>query len=356
MITSKLPPAETMHRAVCERDRSFEGVFWLGVTSTGILCRPGCPARTPKPENLRFFGALSEGLAAGFRPCKRCRPLERSGDAPGWLRPLLEQVEQDPTHRWRDAELAEAGFDPVRVRRWFHAQHGMTFHAYLRARRLGAALGSIGAGQDLTAAGFDAGYESVSGFREAFEKLFRLTPGRARRSRVLTVRPITTPLGAMLAAVTDDALAFLEFHDRRAMESQIQTLARRLDAHYVPGDHPLLQQAEAELNEYFAGTRTRFDVPIDWPGSDWERAVWQQLIAIPYGETRSYAQIAAALGRPGASRAVGTANGRNRLGIVIPCHRVVRADGSLSGYGGGVWRKRALLAHERGEEGAAYSQ
>ncbi|MAW59273.1 MAG: XRE family transcriptional regulator [Planctomycetes bacterium] len=335
-----------MQRAVRERDRSFEGVFWLGVRTTGILCRPGCPARTPKPENLQFFPSVAEGLAAGFRPCKRCRPLERSGEAPDWLRPLLEQVERDPSHRWTDGELRAAGFDPVRVRRWFRAQHGMTFHAYLRARRLGSALGKIGAGRDLLHAGMDAGYASDSGFREAFEKLFRLSPGRARETRALTVRPLSTPLGTMLAAATEEELVFLEFHDRRAMEAQIQTLARRMQAHFVPGDNAVLQQTAGELEEYFAGTRARFELPLAWPGSDWERAVWEQLLAIPCGETRSYAQIAAALGRPGASRAVGTANGRNRLGIVIPCHRVVRADGSLSGYGGGVWRKRALLDHE----------
>lgn len=346
MITSKLPPVEAMHRAVRERDSSFEGVFWMGVTSTGILCRPGCPARTPKPENLRFFAQLSEGLAAGFRPCKRCRPLEKSGETPEWLRPLLEEVEADPARRWRDAELREAGFDPVRLRRWFHAHHGMTFHAYLRARRLGLALREIGDGGDLTHAGFDAGYESTSGFREAFGKMFQLAPGQARGERVVLVRPLASPLGMILAAATEAELVLLEFHDRRALQTQIQTLARRLDAHYLPGNNAVLQQTEAELAQYFAGTRQHFEVPLAWPGSDWERAVWEQLLAIPYGETRSYAQIAAALGRPGASRAVGTANGRNRIGVIIPCHRVVRADGSLSGYGGGVWRKRALLDHE----------
>ena len=347
MIVSQLPPEATMQQAVRERDRSFEGVFWLGVTTTGILCRPGCPARTPKPENLRFFPSVAEGLSAGFRPCKRCRPMERAGEAPEWVRPLLAEVEEDPSRRWKDADLRTAGFDPVRVRRWFQSQHGMTFHGYLRARRLGLALGSIGRGEDLMHAGFDAGYESVSGFREAFEKLFQLTPGRARSTRALLVQPLATPLGTMLAAASEDELVFLEFHDRRAMETQVQVLARRMQAHFLPGDNAVLQQTKRELDEYFAGSRTDFDVPIAWPGSDWERAVWKQLLAIPYGETCSYAQIAKALGRPGASRAVGTANGRNRLAIILPCHRVVRADGSLSGYGGGVWRKQALLDHER---------
>jgi len=347
MIASALPPMETMLRAMRERDAQFEGVFWVGVTSTKILCRPGCPARTPKPENMRFFAALSEGLSSGFRPCKRCRPLERAGAAPDWLRPLLAAVEEDPSHRWTDPELRAADYDPVRVRRWFKATHGMTFHGYLRARRLGLALREIGAGADLSATGFDAGYESASGFREAFAQTFQLPPGAARALTSLVVRPIETSLGMMLAAATEDELVFLEFHDRRAMQAQVQTLARRMQAAYVPGDNAILQQTEAELSEYFAGSRAVFDVPLQIPSSPWEGQVWQQLLEIPAGQTRSYAQIAASLGRPQASRAVGTANGRNRIGIIVPCHRVIRADGSLSGYGGGVWRKKALLEHER---------
>ncbi|MGB0953774.1 MAG: bifunctional transcriptional activator/DNA repair enzyme AdaA [Planctomycetota bacterium] len=356
MITHQLPPADVLLRAVEQRDASFEGVFWLGVTSTRILCRPGCPARTPKPENQRYFPSLSEGLAAGFRPCLRCRPLERSGEAPEWLRPLLKAVEADPTQRWKDQDLREFGLEPVRVRRWFQAQHGMTFHAYLRARRLGLALKDIGDGANLQHAGLDAGYESDSGFRDAFQKLFRLPPGKARAQRSLYVRPLTTPLGMMLAAATDDALCLLEFHDRRALETQIQTLARRLGAAYHPGDNAILQQTESELEEYFAGERDVFTVSMELPGTDWEQAVWQQLLAIPSGETRSYGELASALGRAGASRAVGTANGRNRIGILVPCHRVIRSDGSLSGYGGGVWRKQALLEHERKEDKGALSR
>lgn len=347
MIASALPPTDVMLRAMRNRDAQFEGVFWVGVTSTKILCRPGCPARTPKPENMRFFAALSEGLSSGFRPCKRCRPLERSGSAPDWLRPLLAAVEDDPSHRWSDPELRAEGYDPVRVRRWFKTTHGMTFHGYLRARRLGLALREIGAGGDLTSAGFEAGYESVSGFREAFAQTFELPPGAAREHQSLLVRPIETSLGLMLAAATDEQLVFLEFHDRRAMQAQVQTLARRMRAGYVPGDNAILQQTERELAEYFAGDRAEFEVPLHLPSSPWEGQVWQELLAIPAGETRSYASIAETLGRPKASRAVGTANGRNRIGIIVPCHRVIRADGSLSGYGGGVWRKKALLEHER---------
>lgn len=290
---------------------------------------------------------MSECLASGFRACRRCRPLERHGGTPEWLRPLLAEVEKDPTRRWRDGELQAAGFHPVRVRRWFQAQHGMTFHGYLRARRLGAALGKIGEGGSLTNAGFDAGYESVSGFREAFEKMFRLAPGRARNQAVLTVRPLTTPLGMMVAAATENELCLLEFHNRRAIEAQVKTLAQRMGATYSPGDNAVLQQTELELEEYFSGSRTTFDVPMVMPGSEWERAVWDQLLSIPFGKTCAYSDIAKMLQRPTASRAVGTANGRNPISILVPCHRVIRADGSLSGYGGGLWRKQKLLDHER---------
>lgn len=342
-----MPSSSVMHQAVRARDKSFEGVFWIAVTTTHIFCRPGCPARTPKKENIRFLPSVAECLASGFRACRRCRPLERDGETPDWLRPLLIEVEKDPARRWRDHELESAGFHPVRVRRWFQAQHGMTFHGYLRARRLGSALGKIEKGEGLSNAGFDAGYESVSGFREAFENMFRLPPGRARNQTSLAVRPLTTPLGMMIAAATEDALCFLEFHDRRAFESQVNNLARRMGAVYIPGDNAILQQTECELEEYFAGTRLEFSVPMVMPGTDWECSVWKELQAIPFGETCAYSEIAQALHRPKASRAVGTANGRNPLSILVPCHRVIRADGSLSGYGGGLWRKQKLLDHER---------
>ncbi len=341
-----LPNREEMYEALVRRDSAYEGVFIVGVRSTGIFCRPVCPARNPKVENVEFFAGARDALLAGYRPCKRCRPLEAADAPPPWLRQLLADVEDDPARRWTDADLRERDLEPARVRRWFQRVHGMTFHAYQRARRLGAAMGRIRQGADLMDAAFDAGYESQSGFRDAFEKLFGNPPGRARDATVITVTRVQTPLGAMLAGATDEQLCLLEFADRRMLQTQIDRLRRHLGAGFVPGDSELLGRTQAQLGDYFAGRLRTFDLPLALPGTDFQRAAWDALQEIPYGATRSYLEQARAMGRPAAVRAVGRANGDNRVAIVVPCHRVTGARGELTGYGGHLWRKRALLELE----------
>ena len=161
-----------MMQAFLQGDASFDGIFVTAVSTTGIFCRPTCTAKKPLPENVRFYRTPREALLSGYRPCKRCRPLEASGDPPVWLRPLLADLETDPAHRWRDGELRERGLSPERVRRWFQANHGMTFHAYSRARRLGSALGQVQKGSQVTRTAFESGYGSLSGFNEAFQRYF----------------------------------------------------------------------------------------------------------------------------------------------------------------------------------------
>ena len=228
----------------------------------------------------------------------------------------------------------------------------MTFHGYQRARRLAGAMGRIRHGAPLTDTAYEAGFESESGFRDAFARLLGTSPGRARarehEAPAAVVTRVTTPLGPMIAVAGERALLLLEFADRRMLERQLQTVARRLTVRLLPGDSPLFAQAQRELDEYFAGERRAFEVPLETPGSEFQQAVWAGLRAIPYGETRSYGEQARALGRPAAVRAVARANGDNRVAIMIPCHRVIGADGSLTGYGGRLWRKRALLGLEQG--------
>jgi len=337
-----------MYRALVARDSTYEGVFFVAVKTTGIFCRPVCPARKPRRDNVEFFADVRGALLAGYRPCKRCRPLEPAGTPPVWLRELLSAVEDDPGRRWRDQDLRALQLDPTRVRRWFKKHHGMTFHAYQRARRLGAALGRVRQGDDLTDTAYGAGYESPSGFRDAWARLFGQSPGRARNTTRVLVTRILTPLGAMVAAATDDQLCLLEFADRRMLATQIARVGRLLDAAFAPGDNDVLTSAAQQLGEYFGGRRRRFDLPLLTPGTDFQRAVWAQLQTIPYGQVRSYRDQARAIGRPDAVRAVGKANGDNRIAIVVPCHRVVGADGKLTGYGGELWRKRALLDLESG--------
>jgi AraC family transcriptional regulator of adaptative response/methylated-DNA-[protein]-cysteine methyltransferase len=348
MLTTALPSRDEMLAAFLRSDSSYEGVFVTAVRTTGVFCRPTCPARKPLPANVEFFATARDALGAGYRACQRCRPLEPEGSEPEWLRPLLAEVAADPHARVRDADLRAKGLSPERVRRWFERRHGTSFQAYLRARRLGAALGRIRSGEPVTQAAFDAGYESLSGFHEAFTRLFGETPSGARSQPVIVVNRIATPLGPMLAGACSGRVCLLEFADRRMLATQIRRLRARLGASYAPGDDPLLAQLARELGEYFAGERAVFSVPLELAGTEFQRRVWTALLGIPSGETRSYAALARELGRPSAVRAVARANGDNRLAILVPCHRVVGSDGKLTGYGGGLWRKQRLLEHERG--------
>lgn len=340
-----------MHAALRGRDASYDGVFFTGVKTTGIFCRPTCPAKRPRPENVEFFPTAHDALLAGFRPCLRCRPMEPRGGPPEWLAPLLEEVERDPSRRWRDQDLRARGLDPLRVRRWFKKSHRVTFQAYSRARRLAAALGRIRDGGDVTGAAFASGYESLSGFHEAFRNVLGKSPTAAKGAPLLSVARIPTPLGPMVAAADERALFLLEFADRRMLETQLRTLRRRLGCAFAPGTNAVLDRAGKELREYFAGTRRRFEVPLETPGTPFQKSAWDLLARIPSGETVTYGALARDLGRAAAARAVARAVGDNRIAILVPCHRVVGSDGNLTGYGGGLWRKRRLLELESGGAG-----
>jgi len=342
----ELPDGDTMYRALVEKDPDFDGLFVTGVTTTGIFCRPTCSARKPRRDHVVFFASTHEALLAGYRPCRVCRPVEPPAATPEPVRRLLAEVEADPSLRLKDQDLRDRGLDPAGLRRWFRRNHGMTFQGYLRALRLGAAFGRMRQGETATAAAFDHGWESLSGFAEAFQKLLGATPTRA--ADAVTVTRIETPIGPMLAGASAAGVCLLEFVDRRGIETQVRRLARAFDAALVPGASPRLDALAEELRRYFAGELRRFTVPLDLRGTPFQEQVWRALVTIPYGETRSYAEQARLIGAPAATRAVARANGDNRIAIVVPCHRVVGADGTLTGYGGGLWRKRYLLDLEQG--------
>jgi AraC family transcriptional regulator of adaptative response/methylated-DNA-[protein]-cysteine methyltransferase len=347
MEQATLPPAQEMWDAFNERDPAYDGIFVTAVATTGIFCRPTCAAKKPARDNVEFFAGAREALTAGYRPCKRCRPME-NGAAPAWIAGLLEAVEADPSRRWKDRDLRERGLEPERVRRWFQRHHGMTFHAYHRARRLGSAIGRLKDGATPAGAAYASGYESLSGFHEAFRRETGTTPGKGVEADPLLLHRLTTPLGPMIAGASDDALFLLEFADRRMLETEIAEVRDRTGRVAVPGVNAVIRAIGEELEAYFAGALREFTVPLDTPGTEFQRAVWDELKRIPYGETWSYGEQARRLGQPPeAVRAVARANGENRIAIVIPCHRVIGADGKLTGYGGGLWRKRRLLDLER---------
>lgn len=342
-----LPPPDEMYRALVARDPGYDGIFVVGVRSTGIFCRPVCPARKPRRENVDFFAGAREALAHGFRPCKRCRPLQPSGATPAAIAGLLAELDADPALRLRDGDLRVRGLEPATVRRWFKQHHGMTFHAYQRARRVGAALGTLAQGAGVTDTAFGSGFDSTSGFQEAVRRITGRSAAASRNAPLVRLARVLTPLGPMVMGSTDTGVVLLEFTDRRMLETQLQRLARKRKCAFVPGQTHAGRQLEQELAAYFEGRLTAFETPLEPAGTEFQRAVWRVLKDIPYGQTRSYGQQATSLGRPSAVRAVARANGDNPIAIVVPCHRVIGADGTLTGYGGGLWRKRWLLHHEQ---------
>lgn len=348
--TTPLPDEDVMYRAFVARDASYEGLFVMGVRTTGIFCRPTCPARKPLRQNVEFFPRAGDALAAGYRPCQRCRPLDAKGATPAWLQPLLSAVDVDPLRRWRTSDLQAIGVDPARARRWFQAQYGMTFLAYLRARRLGQAFSRIAEGAGVLDAALDADFDSVSGFCEALRRATGSSPRHARGRAAIQVAQVPSPLGPLMVAGDDVAVHLVEFWDRRMLETQFAVLEKRLNVVFFPGETDPMRQMRDELARYFAGDLQQFVTPLRFPGSPLQEQVWSALLDVPYGETWTYGQLATKIGRPAAVRAVARAVGENRLAIVVPCHRIIGANGQLTGYGGGLWRKRFLLTLEGGQE------
>lgn len=344
---TKMPSPSTMYRALVERDSSFEGLFFVGVKTTGIFCRPTCPARKPKAENVEYFASTNDALYAGYRPCSRCAPLDKEKRPPALVQKLADLVDQSSGAKITGAQLTQLGIDPSTARRQFQKYYGMTFQAYVRARRMGKALHQIRSGDTVIGAQLDHGFDSASGFWEAFRQFFGQPPSKAGEVACLLAKWIDTPLGAMVAVADDKHLRLLEFVDRRGLERELIQLRKQTGASILPGENKALSTTTTQLKEYFDKRRTEFDIPIVTVGTPFEKAVWKQLSQIPSGETRSYSDIARKVGSPEAVRAVGRANGRNWFTIILPCHRVIRADGTLCGYGGGIWRKQWLLDHER---------
>ena len=348
-MNNTMPPVTEMQRAYLNRDRSYNGLFFLAVRTTGVFCRPTCAARKPLPENVEYFPTARAALVAGYRPCKRCRPLEID-QQPKWASDLLAEIDANPAIRIGERDLRNRRVDPATVRRYFLRHYGMTFQAFTRARRLAGVFGQIRDGAAIDDAVYKSGYDSHSGFRDAFVRVFGETPGHYRNGDCVFLSWLPSPLGPLVAGATRDGVCLLEFSDRRMLETQFATVRRVFASPVIPGCNQHLEKLQEELVSYFAGTLQTFSVPLIYPGTPFQRRVWEQLLTIPYGQTRSYEDLAVAVGDKKAVRAVGRANGQNRIAIVIPCHRVVNKSGELGGYGGGLRRKQYLLELEHQHE------
>ena len=344
---NQLPSENLMYTALLDRDTTYEGLFFAGIKTTGIFCRPTCSARKPKKENVEYFPNTKLALNAGYRPCKKCNPIGFKGEFPKWLKPLMDEVNDNPEERFKDNYLRNVGLDPNRVRRWFKNNHGMTFQAYLRSLRIGQAFGRIKYGESVTTTAFQSGYESLSGFTDTFKKSTGFSPSKSGTKNIINVTRILTPLGPMLAGATDKGICLLEFIDRRMLERQLTILTKRLKARILPGSSPYFDNLNTQVQEYFSGQRNKFSVPLVLIGSAFQLRIWDILQQIPYASTLSYQQVAEKMNLPHASRPVANANGANRIAIIIPCHRVIGSNGQLTGYGGGLWRKKYLLNLEK---------
>lgn len=344
--------AESKHefyRALIDKKAEYDWVFFVGVKTTGVFCRPTCPARKPKFENCEFFETAEQALLASFRPCQRCRPLSHPHHASKLVQMLVKAVEEDPEKRWKDKDFQKLSIDATTARRQFKKRFGMTFVQYARARRMGLAMKQIRAGEAVIEAQLSAGYESSSGFRDAFSRIMGAAPTKLGNSRILKASWLDTRLGPMIAIANEDGLYLLEFVDRRGLEREIERLRQKTKSAIIPGHTQPIRSIERELRDYFDGRLREFKTPLFFLGSPFQKSVWEELHKIPYGKTRSYTDIATALGKPTACRAVAQANGANQFAIVIPCHRVINSSGELGGYGGGLTRKKWLIHHERGK-------
>lgn len=352
MITLEM--RKEYYQALVHKKTEYEGVFFVGVKTTGAFCRPTCPARKPKFENCEFYETAQQALLASYRPCKRCRPLSHPEQVSKLVQILVEAVEQSPGKRWKEEDIRELAMDASTARRQFKKRFGMTFIEYARARRIGLAMKQIRSGQTVIEAQIAAGYESGSGFRDAFARILGAAPVHSEEcARVLKASWLDTKLGPMIAIADEQALYLLEFVDRRGLEREIERLRRKTRSAILPGRTSPILSMERELDEYFDGTLTQFKTPLCWQGSAFQQATWEALLKIPYGETRSYSDLAMCLGKPSAFRAVANANGASQLAIVVPCHRVINTNGELGGYGGGLARKKWLIDHERQRGNAA---
>ncbi|VDS07201.1 Bifunctional transcriptional activator/DNA repair enzyme Ada [Paracoccus haematequi] len=342
-----LPDTDTLYAALLARDPAWEGRALVGVTTTGIFCRLTCPARKPLPQNCRWFADADAAQAAGFRPCRRCHPLGATAEGEPLVCDLMARLEARPDHRWSESDLLALRHDPSTVRRAFKRHFGQSFLDMARAARLRGAVASLTKGSTMIEAQLDAGFDSASGFRTAFARLFGHAPHQMRQGGGVLADWIDTPLGGMIAIADDRALHLLEFIDRKALPDGLRRLSAHVGGRVGLGRTAVHDLTESRLFDYFAGRAPLLDVPVVLHGTPFQQQVWRALQQIPAGQTRSYLQLAAGIGRPTATRAVARANATNRIALVVPCHRVIGADGTLTGYAGGLWRKERLIAIER---------
>lgn len=338
---------ERYYQALLNKDPAYVGTFYVGVKTTSIFCIATCRAKKPKFENVEFYSTFKAALDCGYRPCKICKPTENSNEAPGQVEAAIKMVEQNLKEKISDYQLKQAEISPELVRRWFKKHYGITFHTFQRMYRINNAFLELKTGKRMTEAALDAGYESLSGFAYTYKKFTGNSPKKSITNNLILINRFTTPLGPMYVCATEKGVCLLEFVDRRMLETEFKDLQRLLKCSIIAGENNHSRQAKKEIKEYFNGKRKDFKVSLHTPGTEFQNTVWDALRKIPYGDISTYQTQAERIGKPKAIRAVASANGFNRISIIVPCHRVIGKNGNLTGYGGGIERKQWLIDHEQ---------
>lgn len=340
---------EEMWRAVEARDASADGSFVVAVRTTGIYCRPSCPSRHPKRENVTFYPTPEAAEAAGYRPCLRCKPRERDAPQLAWVKRACEHIRRNQGEKITlEGLAAEVGVSAAHLQRTFKRVMGLTPRQYQEACRVERLKERLRRGEPVTRAVYGVGYGSTSWlYKDANAKL-GMTPGAYRRAgegMKITYRVVDSPLGRLLVARTSHGVCHLSLGD--GDESQVDALRREYPAAEITREEGKPDKWTLEVLDYLAGRASRLgDIPLDVAGTEFQRRVWRELQAIPRGSTRSYEDVARSMGRPTAARAVSRACATNPVSLIIPCHRVVRKGGGLGGYRWGIERKRRLLESE----------
>lgn len=345
MLITEKKKIDTFYQALLDRKQSFVSMFYAGIKTTLVFCIATCRAKKPKLENIVFYTTFKEALDNGYRPCKICKPTENANKAPEQVKIAINMVKDNLKEKISDFRLKEKQISPELVRRWFNKNYGMTFQTYQRMYRINNAFQELKNGKKITTA-FEIGYESLSGFGYTFKKFIGKSPQQNIDKNVILINRLTTPLGPMFICATENGICLLEFTDRRMLETEFKDLQKLLNANIIIGENTHIKQAKKEIKEYFNGQRKIFTVKLETPGTDFQNSVWNYLRKIPFGKTSTYKQQAEKIDNPKAVRAVASANGFNRIAIIVPCHRVIGKNGKMTGYGGGIERKHWLITYE----------
>jgi AraC family transcriptional regulator of adaptative response/methylated-DNA-[protein]-cysteine methyltransferase len=342
---------ESCWQAVQRRDTALDGTFVYAVRSTGIYCRPGCPSRRPRRDQVAFFNSGVEARAAGFRACRRCHPDEAlpSSVQAELIRCACATIDAAVDALPSLEDLArEARLSPFHFHRLFKSATGLTPRQYAAGQRLQKFKSGVKTGQDVTTALYDAGYSSSSRLYEKAASRLGMTPAAYRRggeAMQINYTIASTRLGQMLVAATERGICKVSFDDQdEPLETGLR--AEFPTASLIRDDITLKTWVDA-LVAHLEGQQPRLDLPLDLQATTFQLRVWETLRQIPYGETRTYAQVASIIGSAKAVRAVGSACAHNPVAVITPCHRVLRTDGGLGGYRWGLKRKQALLEQER---------